>query len=440
MHCHDFRLDAELRWGPKREPRSFHLDASAGLMTHQLDSGMYLPAEVSAFVERFRQVAPAWELSESTDVLELGREGVWVPDYRAVHKATGTDVFVEVVGFWKKASLDRLLRLLPTPRAAPIRAGDLRQAEGRRGGRGRAPRPDPPVQGNPQRPGAGGPARDVPRGRPRNRAGFSRGVQPTRRIEISLLWLDPPSRQPKRGNTMSRETTLKRILDGGIVAVVRSESSESLLRVVQALADGGVTAAEITFTVPDAVEVIRQVRKEIGDAIVLGAGTVLDPETARAALLAGAEYIVAPIVNVDVIRLCRRYDKAVMPGAFTPTEVVTAWEAGADIVKVFPADVGGPALSQGPPRPTSPDPPHADRGRRPDHRRGVPEGRRLLPGCRRFARRTEGGRRGRLRPHPRPCEPVRGDRSEIPGGTLSSRQGSDPRFRRRSRSEREIRD
>src|SRR4051812_16894407 len=142
---------------------------------------------------------------------------------------------------------------------------------------------------------------------------------------------------------MSRETTLKRITDGGIVAVVRSESGESLLRVVQALADGGVTAAEITFTVPDAVEVIRQVRKEIGDAIGLGAGTVLDPETARVALLAGAEYIVAPIVNVEVIRLCRRYDKAVMPGAFTPTEVVTAWEAGADVVKVFPADVGGPA-------------------------------------------------------------------------------------------------
>ena len=141
---------------------------------------------------------------------------------------------------------------------------------------------------------------------------------------------------------MSRETTLKRILDGGIVAVVRSESSESLVKVVQALAEGGVTAAEITFTVPDAVEVIRQVRREIGDAIVLGAGTVLDPETARMALLAGAEYIVAPIVNVEVIRLCRRYDKAVMPGAFTPTEVVTAWEAGADVVKVFPADVGGP--------------------------------------------------------------------------------------------------
>jgi 2-dehydro-3-deoxyphosphogluconate aldolase/(4S)-4-hydroxy-2-oxoglutarate aldolase len=142
---------------------------------------------------------------------------------------------------------------------------------------------------------------------------------------------------------MSRETTLKRILDGGIVAVVRSEASEPLVKVVEALALGGVTAAEITFTVPDAVEVIRAVRRAVGDSIVLGAGTVLDPETARAAILAGAEYIVAPIVNVEVIRLCRRYDKAVMPGAFTPTEVVSAWEAGADIVKIFPADVGGPA-------------------------------------------------------------------------------------------------
>jgi 2-dehydro-3-deoxyphosphogluconate aldolase/(4S)-4-hydroxy-2-oxoglutarate aldolase len=141
---------------------------------------------------------------------------------------------------------------------------------------------------------------------------------------------------------MSRELTLSRILDGGIVAVVRSESSESLVKVVQALAEGGVTAAEITFTVPDAVEVIRQVRKEVGDAVILGAGTVLDPETARAALLAGAEYLVSPTVNLDVIRLCRRYSKVIMPGAFTPTEVVTAWEAGADVVKVFPADVGGP--------------------------------------------------------------------------------------------------
>ena len=142
---------------------------------------------------------------------------------------------------------------------------------------------------------------------------------------------------------MSRDLTVTRIVEVGIVAVVRSEQSATLVKVVEALAEGGVTAAEVTFTVPDALDVIRQVRKEVGDAVLLGAGTVLDAETARAALLAGAEYIVSPVVNLDVIRLCRRYDKAVMPGAFTPTEVLTAWEAGADIVKVFPADVGGPA-------------------------------------------------------------------------------------------------
>jgi len=142
---------------------------------------------------------------------------------------------------------------------------------------------------------------------------------------------------------MSREPTLQRIINGGIVAVVRSESSAALVKVVQALAEGGVTAAEVTFTVPDAVEVIRQIRRDMGDAVVLGAGTVLDSETARAAILAGAEYIVAPTLNLEVIRLCRRYNTVVMPGAFTPTEVLTAWEAGADVVKIFPADVGGPA-------------------------------------------------------------------------------------------------
>jgi 2-dehydro-3-deoxyphosphogluconate aldolase/(4S)-4-hydroxy-2-oxoglutarate aldolase len=141
---------------------------------------------------------------------------------------------------------------------------------------------------------------------------------------------------------MSRDAILQRVLEGGIVAVVRSESPDQLVRVVRALAEGGVTAAEITFTVPDALDVIRQVRKEMGHAIALGAGTVLDAETARAAILAGAEYIVGPNTNLDVIRLCRRYDKLVMPGALTPTEVVAAWEAGADVVKIFPSDLGGP--------------------------------------------------------------------------------------------------
>ena len=99
--------------GPGASQGAFTSNASAGLVTHQADSGLYVPAEIPAFVERFRQVAPAWELSECTEVIELGRDGVWVPDYRVVHKATGTDVFIEVVGFWKKSSLERLLRLLP---------------------------------------------------------------------------------------------------------------------------------------------------------------------------------------------------------------------------------------------------------------------------------------------------------------------------------------
>ena len=140
------------------------------------------------------------------------------------------------------------------------------------------------------------------------------------------------------------ESSLRRVLDSGIVAVVRAPDGEHLVEVARALLGGGVTVMEITMSVPNALEVIRQVRQSMGDRVLLGAGTVLDPETARAVLLAGAEFIVAPTLNLDVIRLCRRYDKLVMPGAFTPTEILTAWEAGADIVKVFPADVVGPAF------------------------------------------------------------------------------------------------
>lgn len=143
---------------------------------------------------------------------------------------------------------------------------------------------------------------------------------------------------------MSKESQLRRVLDSGIVAVIRSPDSQQLVEATRALADGGVNVVEITMSVPHALDVLRQVRQTLGDRLLLGAGTILDPETARAALLAGAEYIVAPTLNLEVIRLCRRYDKLVMPGAFTPTEILTAWEAGADIVKVFPADVVGPAF------------------------------------------------------------------------------------------------
>lgn len=141
---------------------------------------------------------------------------------------------------------------------------------------------------------------------------------------------------------MSKQDDLMRVLDRGIVAVIRASSGEQLVNVARALYEGGVDVLEVTFTVPGVLDIIAAVRRDLGSKLLLGAGTVLDPETARAAFLAGAEYIVSPVVNVDVIRLCNRYDKLVMPGAFTPTEVLTAWEAGADIIKVFPADVGGP--------------------------------------------------------------------------------------------------
>jgi 2-dehydro-3-deoxyphosphogluconate aldolase/(4S)-4-hydroxy-2-oxoglutarate aldolase len=143
---------------------------------------------------------------------------------------------------------------------------------------------------------------------------------------------------------MNRESLLRRVLDCGIVAVVRSPDSAQLVETARALVDGGVTVVEITMSVPHALDVLRQVHQALGDRLLLGAGTILDAETGRAALLAGAEYLVAPTLNVEVIQLCRRYDKLCMPGTFTPTEILRAWEAGADIVKVFPADVLGPAF------------------------------------------------------------------------------------------------
>ncbi|WP_145034678.1 bifunctional 4-hydroxy-2-oxoglutarate aldolase/2-dehydro-3-deoxy-phosphogluconate aldolase [Caulifigura coniformis] len=143
---------------------------------------------------------------------------------------------------------------------------------------------------------------------------------------------------------MSRDAHMKRVLDSGLVAIIRSPSSDVLVDVAEALVAGGIEVMEVTFTVPNALEVLAAVRKKLGDRILLGAGTVLDTETCRAALLAGAEFIVTPTVNPAVIEMCRRYDKVIMPGGFTPTEVLTAWEAGADAVKIFPAEIGGPSL------------------------------------------------------------------------------------------------
>jgi 2-dehydro-3-deoxyphosphogluconate aldolase/(4S)-4-hydroxy-2-oxoglutarate aldolase len=137
-------------------------------------------------------------------------------------------------------------------------------------------------------------------------------------------------------------TPLNRVLDRVIVAVIRAESPDLLVDVAEALVAGGVEVMEVTFTVPRAVQVLEQVAGKLGNRILLGAGTVLDPETARAAILAGAEFIVSPTVNTQVIEMCRRYSKLAMPGALTPTEVVTAWQAGADIVKIFPSELTGP--------------------------------------------------------------------------------------------------
>jgi 2-dehydro-3-deoxyphosphogluconate aldolase / (4S)-4-hydroxy-2-oxoglutarate aldolase len=141
---------------------------------------------------------------------------------------------------------------------------------------------------------------------------------------------------------MHKDQTLARVLNSGVIAVLRAPSGEKLLEVAKALLAGGVEAMEVTFTVPGADRVIERVVSELGERIIMGAGTVLDGETARAAILSGAEFIVAPNVNFDVIRLCRRYGKAVMPGALTPTEVLAAWEAGADVVKIFPSELTGP--------------------------------------------------------------------------------------------------
>lgn len=135
---------------------------------------------------------------------------------------------------------------------------------------------------------------------------------------------------------------LDRVLDSCIVAVIRADSGDLLVDVAEALLAGGVDVMEVTFTVPKAHQVLERVADKLGKRVLLGAGTVLDPETCRAALLAGAEFIVSPAVNVQVIELCKRYSKLILPGAFTPTEVVTAWQAGADIVKIFPSEITGP--------------------------------------------------------------------------------------------------
>lgn len=139
-----------------------------------------------------------------------------------------------------------------------------------------------------------------------------------------------------------RQEVLAEIRRTGVVAVVRAERSDTLIEVAKAIRAGGVTAIEITMTTPGALDVIARASQSLSGDAVIGAGSVLDPETARAAILAGAEFIVSPITNEAIIKMAKRYGKAVIPGAFTPTEIVGAWEAGGDIIKVFPATKLGP--------------------------------------------------------------------------------------------------
>lgn len=142
----------------------------------------------------------------------------------------------------------------------------------------------------------------------------------------------------------TKEQVLLSIKDSGMVAVVRGETSDKAMEIVEKCIEGGIKAIELTFTVPYAHRVIEDISRKYGDSIILGAGTVLDSETARIALLSGAEFIVSPHFNPEVTRLCNRYRKASMAGILTITEAVEAMEAGVDILKLFPGDLFGPAF------------------------------------------------------------------------------------------------
>lgn len=141
---------------------------------------------------------------------------------------------------------------------------------------------------------------------------------------------------------MRKEEIVAKLREIGLVPVLRAESEEQALGIAAAIAEGGVTVLEVTMTVPGAVRVMGRLTKERPD-LLIGAGTVLDAETARVCMLEGAQFVVSPALNLKTIEMCHRYSIPVLPGALTPTEVVTAWQAGADVIKVFPASALGGA-------------------------------------------------------------------------------------------------
>lgn len=137
--------------------------------------------------------------------------------------------------------------------------------------------------------------------------------------------------------------TVERIYEIGLVPVLRATSAQQAMTIADAIITGGVTVLEITMTVPGAIAVIEKLVEHHGNKLLVGAGTILDAETARSCILAGAQFVVSPALDVRTIEICRRYSVPVMPGALTPTEIVTAWQAGADVVKVFPCSALGGA-------------------------------------------------------------------------------------------------
>ena len=141
---------------------------------------------------------------------------------------------------------------------------------------------------------------------------------------------------------MSKPEIIDCIVNPGILAVIRADSSEQLISVAEALYEGGVIGLEITMTTPNALQVISDVSKRFGKKVLVGVGTVLDTETCRAAILAGAQFAVTPVLRPEVIKMCNRYGVPIAAGAYTPTEALTAYESGADFVKIFPADQLGP--------------------------------------------------------------------------------------------------
>jgi 2-dehydro-3-deoxyphosphogluconate aldolase/(4S)-4-hydroxy-2-oxoglutarate aldolase len=132
---------------------------------------------------------------------------------------------------------------------------------------------------------------------------------------------------------VGKEKQLQEIMEAGVVAVIRTNSGAELVSICEAMVEGGITGVEITMTSPGAIEAIYEASKVLKGKAIIGAGSVLDPETARAAMLAGADFIVSPVLNLDVIELCKRYGKIVIPGAFSPTEILTAWHAGPVVVR-----------------------------------------------------------------------------------------------------------